>query len=194
MREFFGSDVLRVGESQSITSILSSYAKEVELLDRETYTQAEFEAAVQYFGNYPSIKMLEDLLSFYKSKKEKILVDDIPSYMAENGLKSTVLENGKAVSIDTFYSAKILDKEAFVEYLVENKADGIIKSELTFDRGEDITGLKTILAQYGYSYSLNEEIHPMSLKKLVRETMESGEELPSKDVLSVQVFSKAKIK
>jgi len=121
--------------------------------------------------------------------------------MDQMGLNSFMLANGKNVNLDKKYHAKIpasKQEEAF-QWLVDNGFADTIKNVIsqTFPAGEQ--GSKNLsdalekIKETGLPFNLNKSIHASTLKALVKERMEKGEEVPM-ETLGVFVEKVIKIK
>lgn len=117
------------------------------------------------------------------------------------GLSSFQLKTGQNVELDKKYHAKIpvaKQEEAF-QWLVDNGFADTIKNVIsqTFPAGEQ--GEKNLgdalekIKETGLPFDLNKSIHASTLKALVKERMEKGEEVPM-ETLGVFVEKVIKIK
>ena len=134
-----------------------------------------------------------------KTRIARISEEIIPELMAELGFAELTLSSGKKLKVEKLYFAKIPDKykdQAF-QWLSEKGLDSIIKNEITtyFGKGESeyAQQLQLDLDQDGRKYDSKETIHPQTLKALVRERMEAGEEIPE-DIFGIFVKNVTKIK
>ena len=149
------------------------------------------------------LKDLEDEIAnaeaSIKKLKEKANVlsqFEIPQMMEEMNIKKLKLKDGETVEVSNFYSASIVDQDAAFKWLRENGRGDIIKNDITvtFGRGEDNKAAEyAVLAQgQGYQPTQKLKVEPMTLKALVRERLESGQEMPT-DLFNVFAGNRTKI-
>jgi hypothetical protein len=144
------------------------------------------------------IKTVEDNLKKLKQKADSLSGEVIPTMMTEMNISTLKLADGSAVEVKPVYGASIpLDKkeEAF-NWLRNNGLGDLIKNEITvsFGRNEDNKAADyAVLAQgQGYQPAQKLKVEPMTLKALVRERLESGQEMPS-DLFNVFAGNRTKI-
>ena len=144
------------------------------------------------------IKMDEEKLNKKKEQADRLSQQVIPEIMESMKLKTMKLRDGSAIEIKEIYSATIpLDKRvgAF-NWLRNNDLGDLIKNEITvsFGRNEDNKASQyAILAQgQGYEPVQKLKVEPMTLKALVRERLESGQEMPS-DLFNVFSGNRTKV-
>jgi len=147
-------------------------------------------------------KEVEDLEAVMKERKDqlrKLTEQSIPEALAQTGMKGFVMDDGSKIELKAFYSASISaarKAEAF-QWLRDHGMDDIIKNTVSvrFGRGEDelCSRLLGLLGDQGYPAEQAEKIEPMTLKALVKEQVERGNELPS-ELLGAYIGQKAIIK
>ena len=144
------------------------------------------------------IKTVEDNLKSLKKKADALSGEVIPTMMTEMNISTLKLADGSAVEVKPVYGASIsIDKkeEAF-NWLRNNGLGDLIKNEITvsFGRNEDNKAADyAVLAQgQGYQPAQKLKVEPMTLKALVRERLESGQEMPS-DLFNVFAGNRTKI-
>ena len=99
--------------------------------------------------------------------------------------KEMKLADGSAIEVKEIYSATIpLDKrEGAYNWLREHDLGDLIKNEITvsFGRGEDnkASEYATLAQGQGFEPVQKIGVHPQTLKAVVRERLESGQEMPS---------------
>jgi len=120
-----------------------------------------------------------------KEKAKQLSNFDIPKMMEEMNIKKLKLKDGASIEVKPFYGANIpLDKqeEAF-NWLRENGLGDIIKNDVTvtFGRGEDNKAMAyaTLAKGQGYEPVQKIGVHTQTLKAVVRERTESGQEMPA---------------
>ena len=124
--------------------------------------------------------------------------DVIPSMMQEMNISTLKLADGSSVEVKPVYGASIslANKEAAYKWLRENGLGDLIKNEITvsFGRNEDNKAQQyAVLAQgQGFDPVQKLKVEPMTLKALVRERLESGQEIPS-DLFNVFSGNRTKV-
>ena len=149
-------------------------------------------------------KLEEELLAKeveYKEIKRKVeLVSSevIPTMMQEMNISTLKLADGTSVEVKPVYGASIPadKKEDAYTWLRENGLGDLIKNEVTvaFGRSEDNKAQQyAVLAQgQGYEPVQKLKVEPMTLKALVRERVESGQDMPS-DLFNLFAGNRTKI-
>ena len=136
------------------------------------------------------LKDLEDEIanaeSSIKKLKEKANIlsqFEIPQMMEEMNIKKLKLKDGEQIEVSNFYSASIVDQDAAFNWLRENGRGDIIKNDITvtFGRGEDNKAAEYANLARGNGFEPVQKIgvNPMTLKALVRERLESGQDVPA---------------
>ena len=144
------------------------------------------------------LKDLEDELKTKEKNLEKISGDVIPTMMTEMNISTLKLADGSAVEVKPVYNASISTdkKEEAFNWLRNNDLGDLIKNEITvsFGRNEDNKALQYAnLAQgQGYQPIQKLKVEPMTLKALVRERVESGQDIPS-DLFNVFAGNRTKL-
>jgi len=148
------------------------------------------------------LKNLEDeILNAEKSvsklkEKAKILSEvEIPQMMQEMQITKLKLKDGESVEVKPHYYASLAQgrgesdsdfaqrKEQAFKWLRDNGLGDIIKNDITvtFGRGEDNkAAVYADLARgQGFTPVQKEGVHAQTLKAVVRERIESGQDMPS---------------
>jgi hypothetical protein len=116
--------------------------------------------------------------------------------MEEMNIKKLKLKDGETDEVSNFYSASILDQDAAFKWLRENGRGDIIKNDITvtFGRGEDNKAAQYAVLARGQGFEPVQKVgvNPMTLKALVRERLESGQEMPS-DLFNTYAGNSTKI-
>jgi hypothetical protein len=118
--------------------------------------------------------------------------------MTEMNISTMKLADGSAVEVKSVYGASIPadKKEEAFNWLRENGLGDLIKNEVTvsFGRNEDNKAADyAVLAQgQGYQPTQKLKVEPMTLKALVRERIEKGDDMPS-DLFNVFAGNRTKI-
>ena len=151
------------------------------------------------------LKQLEDdLVNKEKELKELkrhidlVSGEVIPTMMQEMNISTLKLADGSSVEVKPVYGASITvaNKEAAYTWLRENGLGDLIKNEITvsFGRNEDNKASKyaDLAKGHGYEPVQKLKVEPMTLKALVRERLESGQEMPS-DLFNVFAGNRTKV-
>ena len=140
----------------------------------------------------------ENELKELKRKVELVSGEVIPTMMQEMNISTLKLADGSSVEVKPVYGASITvaNKEAAYTWLRENGLGDLIKNEITvsFGRNEDNKAQQyAVLAKgQGFEPVQKLKVEPMTLKALVRERLESGQEMPS-DLFNVFAGNRTKV-
>ena len=140
----------------------------------------------------------EKKLKELKRNQELLSGEVIPTMMTEMNISTLKLADGSAVEVKPVYGASIpvAKKEEAYTWLRENGLGDLIKNEVTvaFGRNEDNKAMAyaTLAQGQGYEPIQKLKVEPMTLKALVRERLESGQEMPS-DLFNVFAGNRTKI-
>ena len=149
-------------------------------------------------------KLEDDLVEKEKELKELkrhielVSGEVIPTMMQEMNISTLKLADGSSVEVKPIYGASIspAKKEEAFDWLRNHGLGDLIKNEITvsFGRNEDNKASQyAILAQgQGYEPVQKLKVEPMTLKALVRERLESGQEMPS-DLFNVFSGNRTKV-
>jgi hypothetical protein len=138
------------------------------------------------------LKDLEDEItnaeeSINKLKEQARILSqiEIPIMMQEMHITKLKLKDGESVEIKPFYSAAIIpevQEQAFT-WLRNNGLGDIIKNDITvtFGRGEDNKAAQYAVLARGQGFEPVQKVgvHAQTLKAVVRERIESGQDMPS---------------
>lgn len=124
----------------------------------------------------------------------RIEQEDLPELMREVGMQSVTLRDGTVIDVVDEVSCGITEanRAAAHAWLVENGFAGLIKTDVVvgFGRGEHDAAVACAEAVGG---TLQERVHPSTLKAFVKEQMAAGRAIPF-DLFSVHPYSKARMK
>ena len=140
----------------------------------------------------------EKKLKELKRNQELLSGEVIPTMMTEMNISTLKLADGSAVEVKPVYCASIpvAKKEEAFNWLRSNGLGDLIKNEVTvsFGRNEDNKAAEYAgLAQgQGYQPVQKLKVEPMTLKALVRERIEAGQDMPS-DLFNVFAGNRTKI-
>jgi len=140
----------------------------------------------------------EDHTKTLKEKARELSQIVIPEMMKEMNVTKLKLKDGASIEVTNFYSARITSdkqEEAF-NWLRENGLGDIIKNDVTvtFGRGEDNKAMAyaTLAKGQGYEPVQKIGVHAQTLKAVVRERTESGQDMPA-DLFNPFVGNQTKI-
>ena len=140
----------------------------------------------------------EEELKELKRKVELVSGEVIPTMMQEMNISTLKLADGTSVEVKPVYGASIptKSKEEAFKWLRDNGLGDLIKNEITvaFGRNEDNKASQyAVLAKgQGYEPVQKLKVEPMTLKALVRERIEAGQDMPS-DLFNLFAGSRTKI-
>ena len=122
----------------------------------------------------------------------------IPTMMQEMNISTLKLADGTSVEVKPVYGASIPadKKEEAYKWLRENGLGDLIKNEVTvaFGRSEDNKAQQYAVLAQGQEYEPVQKlkVEPMTLKALVRERIETGQDMPA-DLFNVFSGNRTKI-
>jgi hypothetical protein len=140
----------------------------------------------------------ETELKELKRKVELVSGEVIPTLMQEMNISTLKLADGTSVEVKPVYGASILvaKREEAFKWLRENGLGDLIKNEVTvaFGRDEDnkASNYANLAKGQGYEPVQKLKVEPMTLKALVRERLEAGQEMPS-DLFNLFTGNRTKI-
>ena len=133
-----------------------------------------------------------------KEKAKQVSNFDIPTMMGEMNISKLKLKDGASVEVKPFYGAYITpdkQEEAF-NWLREHGLGDIIKNDVTvtFGMGEDnkATAYAVLAKGQGYEPVQKIGVHSQTLKAVVRERTESGQNMPA-DLFNTFVGNQTKL-
>jgi len=144
------------------------------------------------------VKASEEHTRTLKEKARELSQVVIPQMMKEMNITKLKLKDGASIEVSNFYSAKIIleKQEQAFNWLRSNGLGDIIKNDVTvtFGRGEDNKAMAyaTLAKGQGYEPVQKIGVHPQTLKAVVRERTESGQDLPA-DLFNTFVGNQTKI-
>ena len=127
----------------------------------------------------------EESLKKLKEKAKVVSSVEIPAMMDDMQITKLKLKDGEAVEIKKIYGASIPkdQQEAAFTWLRNNGLGDVIKNDITvtFGRGEDNKAASYADLAKGQGFEPVQKIgvNPMTLKALVRERLENGQEIPN---------------
>ena len=127
----------------------------------------------------------EESVKKLKEKAKQVSTVEIPAMMDEMQITKLKLKDGESVEIKKIYGAYIPpeQQEAAFKWLRNNGLGDIIKNDITvtFGKGEDNKAAEYAVLAKGQGYEPVQKIgvHPQTLKAMVRERLESNQDVPS---------------
>ena len=156
----------------------------------ESVTQID--AAKTLSDKVLKLKDLEDEIanaeeSINKLKEQARILSqvEIPFMMQEMHITKLKLKDGESVEVRPFYSASISpeNQEKAFEWLRNNGLGDVIKNDITvtFGRGEDNKAAQYAVLARGQGFEPVQKVgvQAQTLKAVVRERIESGQDMPS---------------
>ncbi len=145
------------------------------------------------------LEIQEEAIKEKKKQIQHISGEVIPTMMSEMGLAELKLHDGSHLKVSTSYKAHISEanKEMAYNWLRENGLGDIIKNEISvsFGRNEDnkAADYAELAKSQGLQPAQKLKVEPMTLKALVRQRIEAGQEMPT-EIFSIFVGNKTTIK
>lgn len=143
------------------------------------------------------IAKCEDNLAKAKENWRRVAEVALPNAMAEVGMSEFKLSNGTMVKVkQEVYASMPEDNGAAFAWLRSHHLDGVIKNIIScqFSKGGDADAVRAahLLAENGFHPEQKQNVHPMTLKALIREQMDKGVDVPLKD-FGAYVVNRAKV-
>lgn len=160
---------------------------------RRDFDTNDVKAMLDFLGAAPSIPLLEKVVSYYKAKEQAIVSKDLMEDLEEEGLTSFETDEF-AGKIKLSVSASIKDKVKGSQWLIDNGYSDLIKEELKFPKGELDEDAISYLSEHGYSFERDSKVHPQTLKKVISDRINAGEELPDDTIINVNMFEYVEVK
>lgn len=149
---------------------------------------------VGYLGATFPIAVLEEAVKRYRDKLKDIENRLLPDLLLELGLGKVVTSDGLEIGIKTEYNVSIADPNALASWMEFHDGGHLWKTNLKFEKGENIDAVREAAKELGISYEETAEIHPQTLKKYVRELLEGGGDAIPEAAARVSTFTHATIK
>lgn len=130
------------------------------------------------------VERLESELKESKEVARTLREETVPGIMNELGIKGMTFDDGTAVRMKFDVYARISegDKSAAFDWLVENGLESVIKTNVVakFSKGELARAekLSSALAAKGIDAVVDMNVHPQTLKAILRDHVESGASVP----------------
>jgi hypothetical protein len=178
--------------------------KQTDLMDIEPTFQPDRIAEIQSLLRQvdqinDEIQVLEATLARKNAQKTNLEQTVIPDLMREIGVTDFTTTDGRKVSLEKFYSARISEENANAAFdWLENTGNAsIIKSDVTvsLNKGqqEELERVISLLSENQVLFSRKMSVHASTLKAFVRERIENGQSIPV-DLFGVFIGEKVKVK
>ena len=145
------------------------------------------------------IEAAKEVLACFQKERDRLSEEVIPDLMFDLGINALELNDGRKLTCEKAYFAKIPEdkrSEAF-EWLSNNGYEALIKREITtlFNRGESDKADELVkhLEDTDASFRNKHNVHPQTLKALVKERYQEGKDMPE-EVFGIFVKNVTKIK
>ena len=157
----------------------------VESVKQADNAKALSEKVIELKSLEDEILNAEESLKKLKEQANQLSMIEIPKMMEDMHITKLKLKDGESVEVKKIYGASIpkeKQEEAF-SWLRNNGLGDIIKNDITvtFGRGEDNKAAQYAVLARGQGFEPVQKIgvNPMTLKALVRERLESGQDVPA---------------
>ena len=169
--------------------------------DLTTEAGTELAALIRQFGTVQSeMWKTEEKLKVLRQQRDRYLHDLIPSKMQETGLDEVKVD-GNRVSLSTFVSGTMpkdpMQRDIALSHLREIGASDFIKNvvSVSFPVSEDnrARAMQADLEDKGFETAAKTWVEPSTLKKLIRERVEAGQEIDL-EIFNANIGTIARIK
>jgi hypothetical protein len=178
----------------------------------------KFNKIIEILGDTPPIKLLEDVVTYYKNKAANIERKQLVDILQELRMSDLRLENGTQIKLQQFLEiskpeiGEDVDEEKvqqnIMKWFEKNGYSDAITTTLTFPKGSDTAALYDFLKKEKLSFDKKIGIHYQTQKKLLKlryeehmKALESGNkkeikatEMPPNNILIVNVGQIANVK
>jgi len=169
--------------------------------DLTTEAGTELAALIRQFGTVQSeMWRTEEKLKVLRQQRDRYLHDLIPAKMQETGLDEAKVD-GNRVSLTTFVSGTMpkdpMQRDIALSHLREIGASDFIKNvvSVSFPVSEDnrARAMQADLEDKGFETAAKTWVEPSTLKKLIRERVEAGQEIDL-EIFNANIGTIARIK
>lgn len=184
------------------TSFLTNDAEKPEALNMARLK----ELLAEYKQAQSEVELLESQLKEAKFRLNVVSQTEIPDFVLQSGLSELKTPWGERVQVKTEVSASVTDIEKLDAFATERGEDAIFKVTLEFGKLDDAvlkSLLRTIVETTGLAPKVNKTVHPMTLKKYVKDVAgladdfyESADAVPVDQIpgISAYIYHKTAIK
>ena len=147
-----------------------------------------------------SVVTVEEAIKSLKKTRDKYLYELLPAKMAELGMDKVEVD-GNTVSLTTFVHALMpkdpMQKDLAIQHLRSIGCGDFIKNQLQVSFGlsqdNEAKALQDDLHKAGHETTARVWVEPMTLKKLVKERLQAGQEFDT-ELFNAHIGTVAKIK
>lgn len=207
---FFEDDNPIIEESNELDRAIEDFEK-LSYNEKADFSETEdFKTLIGIIGETPPIKLLEDIVTHYKNKKQGLLRQTIPAQLHEMGVNKLVTKTGYEVSLKNNFHATTLDKGALFDFLKERGDEHILKTIIELPYGEYSDEIGKYLKKNKYTFTISNDTHwkkmnsALKLRTLKHEENKTKKEvteedikqgaLPAEGVVNISMFEYANIK
>jgi hypothetical protein len=144
------------------------------------------------FGEFFSIQKIEAVLNDYKKRLNNIIRAKMPEIMNENQITNITID-GKKLKLKKGITPIVIDEREMTIWMEEQGLGDSVKTELKFDKGEVDEKLLCFIEEYGYSFVRKDGVHYQTLKKILSDRYENGEELPPANIINITAYDEVVI-
>jgi len=185
-------------EVKQLKGKLAEFAEKVKKLQEgknDSWEETEiFKKIITIIGEYAPIKLLEDIVSYYNKKKQKIITDELLSIMDEGCISSMILDNGTKLNVKKKLKPNVINEKEFYEWVEKEGYSDFIKDNLEFGKGELNNEILKYLYDNGISFKRKSGIHYQTLTKIFNDREEAGQEFPADNIVKIDVFRYVDVK
>ena len=156
---------------------LERLARQADILGRDfddVNDMAQVNYLIGLLGEFYPASILEQVVKHYQGKLKDIENKQIPDVLMELELAMVKTTDGLSVGLKTEYTVSVLDPDYLCSWMETRGGGHLWKTALKFEKGEPIEAVIKKAEELGLSYERKSEIHPMTLKKFVKDYVEGG--------------------
>jgi len=168
--------------SGSFKESLAFFKERIDQLEEEP-DEDSINAVLKYLGPNCSVNLLKKVKAVYEARLYEIEHITIPNLFSSENLTSMDFEDGSKVNIEISYESKTVDKVKAIDWLVRTGHGDAIRDSLDFLPGSFDDKALAFLKEGGYSFEIDKTVNGQTLKKIVKEQLNSGGELPPEDAI-----------
>lgn len=199
------NDFLKVQQPKNLDELkseLKEIAEKVKSLqegkNRDWSDTDKFKEAVLLLGDYPPVKLIEDLVKYYNKKKTNLLNHDLLDLMDNVGMEELKLDDDTKLAVKESISVtNPKDNPAWFEWLRSNGLGSMIKLNFEFDKQDlpqEFYDYLDQLKQQGIEHKPRGGINTNSLKAQIKDRREKGLEMPPEHLCKVNIHRYVDVK
>jgi len=188
--------VLHASQKKAHSSI--NFEEDITGPTNEQLTEISKLASIQQ-RQEADVEKLEGLLKTAKKALRKTSEDDLPGAMQAAGMEEFKTITGLTVKVkETLYaSIPKARKPSAIAWLLDHAQSALIKEDviIPFDKGDHdrMSALTASLEEGGYTVVINETINTGSIKAMIKEMLENGQDVPL-DTFGAYFHTRSEIK